>query len=294
SKLKNPGTALYSCLLNYEGNILDDLITYKFNQNDFVLIINASQSQKDLNWFIDHKPNHVHIESKSNWSLIALQGPQSRETLSRLYPKHRNQLATLKPFHFFSLEKLTIACTGYTGEDGFEIMGETADLLALWHNLQNVSVPAVGLGARDSLRLEAGLNLYGQDMDETTTPFESNLGWTVDFNDPTRNFIGKDALTKQKSLQIPRKLIGLLVQDAGVLRAHMAVELDQNPALQGVVTSGSFSPILKSSIAFARIPNVAFTQCHVKIRNTWHPAQATTLPFVRLGKVLVQINPLHS
>lgn len=289
AKLTESGRALYGCMLTPEGGIIDDLITYKLSDNHFRIVVNAATTSKDMNWLQEHAKSYdTTLELRSDLGLLAVQGPQARTLfMSCVEPQSQATLEAVKPFRFAAIEDMWVARTGYTGEDGFEIMGPHGRLIELWKQLNALEVQACGLGARDTLRLEAGLNLYGTDMDESTTPLESNLGWTVDFKDPQRDFIGRKALEQQQAQGVPRQLVGLLLEGKGVLRCGMKVKVSDNN--QGLLTSGSYSPTLKRSIGFARVLTETFDTCSVDIRNQWQPARRVSLPFVRQGKICIEL-----
>jgi len=179
-----------------------------------------------------------------------------------------------------------VARTGYTGEDGYEIVCANDQAEAMWRQLEAAGIKPCGLGARDTLRLEAGMNLYGNDMDETQSPLESGLSWTVDFSNEFRQFIGREALEKQKQQGIKYKFVGLILQDKGVLRAHQEV-IVAGTDLRGELTSGTFSPTMQKAIGFARVPLEAKETCQVAIRKKQLNTQIVKLPFVRNGKILV-------
>jgi len=285
-KLKLPGKALYTCMLNANGGVLDDLIVYFFTDERFRIVVNAATAEKDLAWLralaVKHAPG-VALESRRDLAMIAVQGPSARERVWNVLPGTRGASESLKPFAACEHDALLIARTGYTGEDGFEIMLPAGRAAAVWSALAAGGVRPCGLGARDTLRLEAGMNLYGQDMDEAISPLEAGLAWTVDLESP-RDFVGKRALAASPGAW---KLVGLLLQDkGGVLRAHQKVI---TAAGEGEITSGSFSPTLNNSIAFARVPAAvnAGDTVKVAVRDKELAARVVKLPFVRQGKVLV-------
>jgi aminomethyltransferase len=282
-KLKTPGRALYSCMLNEQGGILDDLITYFLAENFFRMVVNAATHDKDMAWITKQAGAFdVVVEERSELAMIAVQGPAARETVLAGLPEADALIAAeLKPFGAGQFGDLFIARTGYTGEDGFEISLPAGSATTLWDQLAASGVAPCGLGARDTLRLEAGMNLYGQDMDESVTPLESALGWTVALKDE-REFIGKDALLERKSNGIESKLVGLVLLGRGVLRPGQPVVTD---AGSGVTTSGSFSPTLKKAIAFARIPKAAIQGCQVDIRGKLLDCKIVQPPFARNGTV---------
>jgi len=285
-KLKDPGKALYSCLLRPDGGVIDDLIVYFLAETSFRIVVNAGTADKDIAWFREliarHAPS-LTLTPRGDLAMIAVQGPEARAAVWRVLPGSDAATAALKPFTAATFDGLFIARTGYTGEDGFELIGPAARIVALWSTLAAAGVRPCGLGARDTLRLEAGMNLYGQDMDETVSPLESGLAWTVDLASP-RDFVGKSALV---ALARPRQFVGLLLQDkGGVLRAHQVVRTAQG---EGEITSGSFSPTLGNSIAFARVPP-GVTEgdlVRVVVRDKELAARVVRLPFARNGKALV-------
>jgi len=287
-RLSTPGQALYSCMLNPEGGVIDDLIVYFFGQDDWRLVINAGCADKDIAWMrrvADAGSFDVNIVSRDDLSMLALQGPLAPEKLATVRPAFANA-AELKAFHAQRFGSTTVARTGYTGEDGFEIMLPAQDVQQLWDDLILAGVAPCGLGARDTLRLEAGMNLYGQDMDALILPAQAGLSWTVSLKDTNRDFIGRAAITAFPSKQ---KMVGLVLQAKGVMRAHMKV---LTAAGHGEVTSGTMSPTMGVSIAMARVPESVEVgdEVNVQIRGNVVPAKVCSLPFVRRGKVLVSLN----
>jgi aminomethyltransferase len=289
-KLKDPGKALYSCLLAADGGVLDDLIVYFLREDYFRIVVNAGTADKDIAWFrrliAEHAPQ-LTLTPRSELAMIAVQGPNARAKVWQALPGSEAASAALKPFTGAAYRdgggEVFIARTGYTGEDGFELMVPATRAEATWRALTEASVKPCGLGARDTLRLEAGMNLYGQDMDEAVTPLVSGLAWTVDLASP-RDFVGKAALVANPPT---RQLTGLLLQDAGgVLRAHQKVHTAHG---DGEITSGTFSPTLARSIALARLPaGVALGDIvHVAVRDKQLAARVVKPPFARNGKALV-------
>ena len=282
-KLTTPGKALYSCMLNESGGIIDDLITYYMTDNWYRMVVNAATREKDLKWINEQaKPFDIEITERQDLSMIAVQGPKARDKTHQLLGEKISAALELKPFVAVQCDDLFIARTGYTGEDGYEIILPSEIAVELWQGLLALGVKPIGLGARDTLRLEAGMNLYGQDMDESTTPLESGLTWTVAWQPAERDFIGRKVLEQQREEGVERKLVGLVLKDRGVLRSHQKVLIDNDG--EGETTSGSFSPTLNKSIAFARVPASATDSCHVEIRNKKLSADIVKPPFVRLGK----------
>jgi aminomethyltransferase len=283
AKLQTPGKALYSCMLNESGGVLDDLIAYYFAEDWFRLVVNAATRDKGLAWLERQSAGFsIAVTEHHEMAIIAVQGPQAREKVHSLVSgEEARALAELKPFNVRMAGELCVACTGYTGEDGYEIMLPGLQAEAFWRRLLAAGVAPCGLGARDTLRLEAGMNLYGQDMDEDVTPLVSGLSWTVVMNDD-RDFIGRAALEKQKLEGVPQKLVGLVLEDRGVLRPGQIVVTASG---EGVTTSGGFSPTLQKAIALARVPARAGDSCEVEIRGKYLKARIVKPPFVRNGKV---------
>lgn len=280
-KLDAAGKALYTCMLNAQGGIIDDLIVYFLGQTNYRLVVNASTREKDLAWMREQaKPFSVTLVERKDLAMIAAQGPSARAKLvAALGSAFATQLEMLSPFHVLNFENLFVAGTGYTGEDGVEIIVPATQAPALWEKLIQAGFAPCGLGARDTLRLEAGLNLYGLDMDEMTTPLESNLTWTVALNGD-RNFIGRQALETQKQNGLERRLVGLILRErGGILRSHQNVFLEGEG--EGEITSGTFSPTLNQSIALARIPVTTQNSCFVDIRGKRYPVQIVKPPFVK-------------
>ena len=285
-KLATPGKALYSCMLNERGGAVDDLIVYFFSPTRYRIVVNAATADKDVAWIRQQVATlgaNVTLEARRNLAMIAVQGPNARARTWHAIPGSEAASANLKPFCAAELGEMLIARTGYTGEDGFEISLPAAKAADTWHALEAVGVTPCGLGARDTLRLEAGMNLYGQDMDDDTSPLDAGLAWTVDFSDAGRAFVGRAALEANPASQ---QMIGLVLEDRGVLRAHQKVFTAHG---DGETTSGTFSPSLQKAIAFARVPlAVAADQIvEVDMRGKRHKARTVKLPFVRNGQSLV-------
>jgi len=285
-KLTIPGKALYSCLLEAGGGVLDDLIVYFLNESWFRIVVNAGAADKDVAWLrslIDARRAKLKLTPRRDLAMIAVQGPRARERVWAVLPQAKAATEPLKPFKAAEVGEYFIARTGYTGEDGFEVMLPSTRAAEFWNALATAGVKPCGLGARDTLRLEAGMNLYGQEMDETVNPLESGLAWTVDLAS-ARDFAGKAALLAKPPT---RQLTGLVLEDkGGVLRAHQKV---MTRAGAGEITSGTFSPTLGVSIALARLPaNVAAGESvSVDIRGKALAARVVKPPFVRHGKSLL-------
>lgn len=292
-QLKKPGKALYSCMLNEQGGVLDDLIIYFQDDNQFRLVVNAATRDKDINWITRQaKKFGVKLRERHDLSMLAVQGPQARERVKPLLPDRLQEPAmALEPFYACWNEDFFVGRTGYTGEDGFEIILPHQKASTLWDNLLTAGVKPVGLGARDTLRLEAGLKLYGADLDEDHSPLESGLSWTVAWLPETREFMGRSALQAQRDSGDHQIMVGLALIDKGVLRGHQTVyTVYTEGGGQGRITSGTFSPTLGVSIAFARLPAGVYDQVTVAIRNKELPAQVVKPPFVRHGKACIELS----
>ena len=285
-KLAVRGKALYSCLLRPDGGILDDLIAYFLREDAFRIVVNAATADKDVAWLnalIAERASQLALKPRRDLAMIAVQGPNARDKVWKALPESRVASEPLKPFTAAESGDYFIARTGYTGEDGFEITLPAARAAELWAALTAAGVRPCGLGARDTLRLEAGMNLYGQDMTEAENPLESGLAWTVDLASP-RDFVGKAALS---ATSIRLQQVGLLLQGrGGVLRSHQQVLTAKGG---GEITSGTFSPTLAQSIALARVPvGVApGDTVAVEVRDKKLDARVVKPPFVRHGKALV-------
>lgn len=294
-KLQVPGKALYSAMLKPEGTVIDDLIIYFMNESWFRLVVNAGTAEKDVAWMNAHNVKTdagITITQRRDganaYGLIAVQGPNARAKAWEVLPETQAATADIKPFNAVIFEstsfgEVMVARTGYTGEDGFEIAVSVERVTDLWNALAAAGVKPAGLGARDTLRLEAGMNLYGQDMDETVNPLNAGLAWTIDLV-AERDFVGKQALLEQGQ---SAQFLGLILREkGGILRAHQKIVTAQG---EGEITSGTFSPSMQEAIALARLPmGVAIGDTvHVQIRDKQLAATVVKLPFVRNGKVLV-------
>jgi aminomethyltransferase len=293
AKLKTQGKALYSCLLDERGGVIDDLIVYRLGAERYRAVVNAATADKDIVWMQAQAGAFaVSLARRDDLAMLAVQGPQARALAApRLPVAARAAVADLAPFSAVEDGAWLVARTGYTGEDGLEIMLPGDEAVALWQALVAAGARPCGLGARDTLRLEAGMNLYGQDMDETTTPLESGLGWTVAWEPATRAFIGREALAAQREDPARRRFVGLLLTGPGVLRAHQSLYRGGTPA--GEVTSGGFSPTLGRSIGLARIaPEPAggaeVADWTVEIRGRQVPVRLVRPPFVRHGRACIE------
>jgi len=289
ARLQAPGKALYSCMLNEDGGVIDDLIVYFLGPDRFRMVVNAATRAKDLAWLARQaEGTGVRLSERPELAMLAVQGPNARAKAAALLPAAGREAAlALAPFSAAQFGELFVARTGYTGEDGWEIILPGTEAAGFWRALVAAGIRPSGLGARDTLRLEAGMNLYGQDMDESTSPLESGLGWTVAWEPAARDFIGRAALEAQRSAGPARKLVGLLLEDRGVLRAHQRIV---TPAGEGEVTSGSFSPTLGRSVGFARVPAHAGERVQVDVRGRLLEARVVRPPFVRNGKPRIQLD----
>jgi aminomethyltransferase len=301
AKLKQPGKALYSCMLNEAGGVLDDLIVYFLTESWFRVVVNAGTRDQDLAWIRAAAGDfEVEVVERSELAMLAIQGPEARGKTAKLLSASGGAAAlALAPFFGGDIDGWFVARTGYTGEDGFEVTLPACDSVRVWRELNAAGVVSCGLGARDTLRLEAGMNLYGNDMDESTHPFESGLAWTVAMQPRDREFVGRKALEKvledcAAGRSAPRQLVGLILEDRGVLRSHQKVLVPADSGGQssghdepgtGEITSGTFSPTMERSIALARVPAGTVRQVQVDIRGKLLNARVVKPPFVRFGKV---------
>jgi len=286
-KLKVPGKALYSCMLNERGGVIDDLIVYYLADDFFRMVVNASTREKDLAWLrAQAVAFQVVVEQRADLAILAVQGPQAREAVIGLVADaDRGALSALGRFAAVQVqssegEPVFAARTGYTGEDGFELLLPQEAVVSFWNRLLATGVKPAGLGARDTLRLEAGMNLYGQDMDEDLTPYEAALAWTVAL-DEGRDFIGRAVLEAQKAAGDAAQMIGLVMDEKGVLRHGQKVVSGSG---EGEILSGTFSPTLGKGIAFARVPAGELGQVSVDIRGRLVPVRVVKFPFVREGQ----------
>ncbi len=283
-----PGKALYTCLLNEAGGVIDDLIVYDRGAVGYRLVLNAATRDQDLAWIAPIAERFgAAWRERDDLAMLAAQGP---EALAKLEPVLGAAMVAavraLKPFHALEADGLFIARTGYTGEDGVEILLPVVAAPELWDRILAAGFAPCGLGARDTLRLEAGMNLYGSDMDETTTPLVSGLGWTVAWEPADRDFVGRAALERQRAVGVPQTFVGLVLEERGVLRGHQHVYADDREI--GQITSGTFSPTLNRAIALARVETGVGAHCQVDIRGKRLPARVVKPPFVRHGRALIE------
>ncbi len=286
AKLVEPGKALYACMLNEQGGVIDDLIVYFLSDAAYRIVVNAGTADKDVAWMqqrLAATGAAATLSVRRDLAMIAVQGPNARTRTWAAIPGAEAASTALKVFQAATFGDIFIARTGYTGEDGFELTLPVNKAATTWAALAAAGVTPCGLGARDTLRLEAGMALYGNDMDETVSPLDAGLAWTVDFKDENRDFVGKAALVANGARQ---QALGLILEDKGILRSHQKVFTAQG---EGETSSGSFSPTLEKSIALARLPLgvTAGDAVEVDIRGKRLKARVVKAPFVRNGKALV-------
>jgi len=286
ARLDSTGKALYSPLLNEAGGVIDDLIVYR-TQSGYRLVTNAATRAKVIDWLqMQSAGFSVSFDVRPDLAILAIQGPHAREKVAALLSSARAALIReLRPFEGVAEGDWFIARTGYTGEDGLEIILPGDQAVAFFNDLVGAGIAPSGLGARDTLRLEAGMNLYGQDIDESHTPLTSNLGWCVAWEPAERNFVGRAGLLAEIERGVEEKLVGLVLEERGVLRAHQVVRVAGIG--EGEITSGSFSPTLSKSIALARVPMATGDRAEVEIRGKWYPVRVVRPTFVRHGKILI-------
>jgi len=289
AKLSDPGKALYTSMLNEDGGVIDDLIVYFMDESWFRVVVNAATRDKDLAWIGQHAASfEVVVNERDELAMIAVQGPQARERAAPCIADAWRQAALdLKMFYGIEAGDLFVARTGYTGEDGWEIVVPAAQAPEIWDQLLAAGVTPCGLGARDTLRLEAAMNLYGSDMDETISPLEAGLGWTVAWEPADRDFIGRGALEEMQANSSRRRFVGLLLEDKGVLRNHQRIVVDG--VGDGEITSGGFSPTIGRSIALARLPAGDYDRAKVDVRGKLLNVRIVKTPFVRNGQVRIEI-----
>lgn len=283
AKLTIPGKALYTPMLNEQGGVIDDLIIYFFSNTDYRLVVNSATREKDLAHMAKVSADFaVGVTERSEFAMIAVQGPNAKaKTATILTADQQAAVADMKPFFGVQTGDLFIATTGYTGEDGYEIVVPNEQAADLWQQLLNAGVAPAGLGARDTLRLEAGMNLYGLDMDESVSPLAANMAWTIAWEPEDRDFIGRDVVVKQRAEKSTHKQVGLILEEKGVLRGGSKVIVDGD---EGVITSGTFSPTLGYSVALARVPRSTGDTAQVEMRKKLVNVKVVKPCFVRNGK----------
>ncbi|MGH8464390.1 MAG: glycine cleavage system aminomethyltransferase GcvT, partial [Pseudomonas sp.] len=286
ARLDEVGKALYSTMLDEQGRVIDDMIVYRC-ESGYRLVVNAATRDKDLAWLNACTGNFkVTLNERPELAILAIQGPEARAKVAELVSAPRAALIRdLKPFEGRAEGDWFIARTGYTGEDGLEMIFPALQAPAFFNDLVGAGIAPSGLGARDTLRLEAGMNLYGQDIDQAHTPLTSNLGWSVAWEPAERDFIGRSGLLAEIENGVEQKMVGLVLEERGVLRAHQVVRVAGIG--EGEITSGSFSPTLSKSIALARVPMATADRAEVEIRGKWYPVRVVKPTFVRHGKILI-------
>jgi len=287
-KLQEPGKALYSAMLNEAGGVIDDLIVYFMDEEWFRLVVNAATRDKDLAWIRQHaEAFSVTVTEQTDRAMVAVQGPKARELAAAcIDDEWREQALAMQPFFGMEAGDLFVARTGYTGEDGWEIVMPATRAAQIWKQFLAAGIAPCGLGARDTLRLEAAMNLYGSDMDEAVSPLEAGMGWTIAWEPTDRNFIGRGKLQEKKADPDRQRFVGLLLDDKGVLRNHQRVVVDGFG--EGEITSGGFSPTIGRSIALARVPAGDYRQAQVDVRGKLLNVRIVPTPFVRNGKIKIE------
>ena len=289
AKVSDPGKALYTCMLNEAGGVIDDLIVYYFDPSNYRLVVNAATREKDLEWIREQAGNFdVDVSERAELAMLAVQGPKARELAAAIVDDEwREQALAMKPFYGMHAGDLFVARTGYTGEDGWEIVMPAGKAESVWDALLTAGVAPCGLGARDTLRLEAAMNLYGTDMDEEISPLEAGLGWTIAWEPADRDFIGRRALEEKRADASRQRFVGLILEDKGVLRGHQRIVVDG--VGQGEITSGGFSPTIERSIALARVPAGDYQSAQVDIRGKMLDVRLVKTPFVRNGQIRIDV-----
>ena len=289
ARLQDAGKALYTSMLNEAGGVIDDLIIYFMTETWFRLVVNAATREKDLAWIRGQAGAFdVTVSERAELAMIAVQGPEARELAAPcIDAEHRDGALALKPFFGMEAGDMFVARTGYTGEDGWEIVLPAADAPAIWDRLTAAGIAPCGLAARDTLRLEAAMNLYGSDMDESVSPLEAGLGWTVAWEPADRDFIGRAPLEAKRADPKKMRFVGLLLEDKGVLRNHQRIVVEG--VGDGEITSGGYSPTIGRSIALARVPAGDYDRVQVDVRGKLLNAKIVKTPFVRNGKIRIEL-----
>ncbi len=289
------GKALYSAMCNADGGVIDDLIAYRVSvaadHQAYRLVVNCGTREKDLAWLAAQcAPYAVDIRERADLAMVAVQGPQAIDKVCALLPQAAAQIRALEYFSGMDVPDRAgwyVARTGYTGEDGVEMILPNDAVVDFWKALLAAGVAPAGLGARDTLRLEAGMNLYGNDMDESVSPLAAGMGWTIAWEPKDRDFIGRAALEAQRAAGNLPKFFGLVLTDKGVLRGHQKVIVDG--VGEGEITSGTFSPTLGYSIALARVPAGTGATAKVDMRGKLVDVKVVKPPFVRHGKQVYKV-----
>ena len=289
AKLQETGKALYTCMLNADGGVIDDLIIYYFSDTDYRMVVNAATRDKDIAWITKQSANFgVSVKERPELAMIAVQGPEARELAAPcIKAEFRDEALAMRPFFGMHADDWFIARTGYTGEDGWEICMPADEAHGVWDQLLASGVEPCGLGARDTLRLEAAMNLYGTDMDETISPLEAGLNWTIAWEPADRDFIGRGPLEALRESTDRQRFVGLLLEDRGVLRNHQKVIVEGIG--EGEITSGGFSPTIGKSIALARAPAGDYDRATVEVRGKLLNVRIVKTPFVRNGQIRIDI-----
>jgi aminomethyltransferase len=281
AKLGFEGKALYSGMLNEQGGVVDDLIVY-LTAFGYRMVVNAGTTDKDLAWMEKQSAGFdVKLQVRRDLAMLAVQGPTAIDKVCSVKLALADAIRALKVFQGLPSGEWFFARTGYTGEDGLEIMIPATEAITFFNELKDAGVAPIGLGARDTLRLEAGMNLYGHDMDDGVSPLEAGMGWTIAMTEG-RDFIGRSALEAQKAAGVAMKQVGLVLEGRGVLREGQKVVVEGIG--EGIITSGTFSPTLKHSIAIARVPAATAATAQVDLRGTLTDVRVVKMPFVRNGK----------
>ena len=289
AKLQDSGKALYTCMLNPEGGVIDDLIIYYISDTNYRMVVNAATRDKDLAWITKQSADFaVSVSERPELAMIAVQGPNARELAAPcIKTECRDAALAMKPFFGLQAGDWFIARTGYTGEDGWEICMPADEAHGVWDRLLAAGVVPCGLGARDTLRLEAAMNLYGTDMDETISPLEAGLNWTIAWEPTDREFIGRGPLETLRESPDKQRFVGLLLEDRGVLRNHQKVVVEG--VGEGEITSGGYSPTIGKSIALARVPAGDYDRAAVEVRGKLLNVRIVKTPFVRNGQIRIDI-----
>jgi aminomethyltransferase len=289
AKLQDAGKALYTSMLNEDGGVIDDLIIYFMTETWFRLVVNAATREKDLAWIRQRAESfEVAVSERAELAMIAVQGPEARQLAAPcIDSEYRDAALALKPFFGMEAGDMFVARTGYTGEDGWEIVMPAAEAPTIWDRLTAAGIMPCGLAARDTLRLEAAMNLYGSDMDETISPLEAGLGWTVAWEPADRDFIGRAPLEAKRADPDKMRFVGLLLEDKGVLRNHQRVVVEG--VGEGEITSGGYSPTIGRSIALARVPAGDYDRAQVDVRGKLLNVRIVKTPFVRNGEIRIEL-----
>lgn len=275
------GKALYSGMLNEQGGVIDDLIVY-LAEDGYRMVVNAATRDKDLAWMNQQAKGYdVALNVRDDLAMVAVQGPNAIDRVCQVKTEWADGIRALQVFQGMPFADWFVARTGYTGEDGLEIMIPAAEAEAFVRALVAVGVAPAGLAARDTLRLEAGMNLYGHDMNETVSPLQAGMGWTIAWEPADRDFIGRAALTAEKAAGVAMKRVGLILEGRGIPREGMTTHSD---AGEGIITSGTHSPTLKLPIAMARVPAATGETVYVEVRGQRVPARVVKLPMVKNGQ----------